>query len=91
MEILFNENERFAGMRKLSLLIVCLFFWGCAPAANRIPDGKTETDWEFDRKCCLVKSGRVEGFLFTDPVNLFLNIERNKKYRECLAELGWIE
>ena len=79
-------------MRKIALLIIIfILFLSCAPVTNRIPDGKTEADREFDRKCCLVKSGRVEGFLLTDPVNLFLNIERNKKYKECLAELGWIE
>lgn len=80
-------------MKKISLLmIIFVFFLGCATVTpERIPEGKTEADWQFDNKCCIVKSGKVDGYILNDPVDLVLNIERDKAYKACLRELGWIK
>jgi hypothetical protein len=79
-------------MKKISLLMMTfVLLMGCAVSPARIPDGKTEADWQFDNRCCLVKSGKVEGYLLTDPVDLALNVERDKAYKACLRELGWIK
>ncbi len=78
-------------MKKISLLIITfVLFTGCALSPERIPNGKTEADWQFDNKGCVVKSGKVDGYILNNPVDLILNIERDKAYKACLKELGWI-
>lgn len=78
-------------MKKIFLIITFFLLMGCATSPDRIPDGKTEADWQFDNKSCIVKSGKVDGYILNNPLELTLNIERDKAYKACLKELGWIK
>jgi formylglycine-generating enzyme required for sulfatase activity len=78
-------------MKNILLTIACLALFGCTATANRIPDGKTDADWEADERYCLNKSGKVTGFWAATGVGLALNVSgADERYKNCLKELGWI-
>ena len=78
-------------MKKLLIFMWCLALLGCAAASNTYPPGKTDADWEKDEAYCLQKSGKVTGFLGSNPLGLAINASANQKYNECLRELGWLK
>jgi hypothetical protein len=74
------------------LMLVIAILSGCARAANVVPDGKTyDANWEADEKYCLEKSGKVTGFWAANPFAIGWNANANKKYNDCLRELGWLK
>jgi hypothetical protein len=79
-------------MKKMFIFLLCLALFGCARAANVVPDGKTyEANWEADEKYCLEKSGKVTGFWSGNFFVSIWNLNANQKYNECLRELGWLK
>jgi hypothetical protein len=79
-------------MKKLVFFIAVVMLIGCAANTNRVPDGKTDADWEKDEAYCLKQSGKVTGFFAQTTPGMLVNFTgANKRYNQCLRELGWLE
>jgi hypothetical protein len=80
-------------MRKAIIILFVCFFIGCSASNNykfKTPHGKTDADWGTDEQYCLDKAGKVTGFL-ASTIFALKNINTEKKYEQCLRDLGWIE
>jgi len=79
-------------MKKIMFIIILLALFGCTATANRIPDGKTDADWEADERYCLNKSGKITGFWAFSAIGPAVNLSgADERYKNCLKELGWIK
>ncbi len=81
-------------MKRIIILLCCVcFLMSCASTKNynyKMPPGKTDDDWGKDEQYCLDKAGKITGF-FAHTIFGLKNINTEKKYEECLRELGWID
>ena len=78
-------------MKRITLMLLCLVFMGCAHSFSTLPPNKTDADWERDSEYCLKSSGKITGFFAFNPLALAINAGADKRFEQCLIDLGWVK